>query len=83
MAKGAPEGNKYAEKDIHHCGISVSHYINSYNLDFLKKSLELEGLPSSISDVREKAKSLLRDSMKKETNRVLHIMLDQERAKKC
>ncbi len=64
VGKGAPKGNQYAMKVMRNRGITFSYYLDVYEYDFLKQSVQFDGLDPTDENVRAKAKALTKAALK-------------------
>jgi hypothetical protein len=66
MPRGAPQGNQYAKKARHERGITFSYYLDVYEYDFLKKSVEYDGNEPTDENIRAKVKKLTKEAIRQD-----------------
>jgi len=81
MGRGAPQGNQYAKKAAGESkrGVTLSftHYLDSYELEFLQKSIELDGDEVTPDTMRKKLRQFLKKSIEQEMGRVFALYREQ------
>lgn len=66
MPRGAPKGNKYAQKAKSERGMTLSLYINVYDLEFLRAACQLAGQEPTLANARKRAKHLAMEAIKRD-----------------
>lgn len=69
MPRGAPHGNQYAQKAKSERGMTISLYLNAYDLEFLQAACQLAGEEPTKANARKRAKQLALEAIKADVRR--------------